>query len=75
MQWVDKDETLIVGSKDKSLSHWKMPQYWRDEKLEAEEKNRYLIQKEQKTIEKFQQQQEKLKYDSDEDDLQGWHRF
>lgn len=75
LQWDEEQNVIISAGKDKCIFYWKLPEHWRCQKLEAEEETEYQIKKEKKKLHEFKLVQEKAKYDSEEDDLQNWHKF
>ncbi len=55
-----------------AFQFYKLPEEWRDRKLEAELIKEAKIQKQTEAMLEFQKQQQKKEEDSDEDDLAGW---
>ena len=51
-----------------------MPDEWRDRKLEAEIMKVSKIEKQNESLQKFKESQQRKAEDSDEDDLIGWHK-
>ena len=64
---------LLSGAKDKSVKVWRLPEKWRDEKMEKFEKDELKVLKDSQAMLKIQKIVKNLiDIDSDEDDLNGW---
>lgn len=65
---------LLTGSKDKTIKAWRLPASWRDQKLvEQEEREEFILQKTESII-AMQRQLKQKEIDSDEDELEKWHK-
>ena len=64
---------MISSGKDKSIKFFELPEYWRDKKLEEQERLEAQIRIDTSQMIAFNQKKQKMLEDSDEDDLAGWH--
>jgi WD40 repeat protein len=74
LQWIENQNVLMTAGKDKKLRFYKLPDEWRDKKMEAEVMKSSKANKQKENLKKFQEYQQKKAEDSDEDDLAGWHK-
>ncbi|EAR93569.2 PX-SNARE domain protein (macronuclear) [Tetrahymena thermophila SB210] len=76
VQWIEnKGGILLTSAKEKFIKFWAMPKEWRDKHIEQEEEdNVYKLTKDQK-VQQIKEKLGKAEIDSDEDDLQGWHKY
>lgn len=66
---------LVSSSKEKSLKFWRLPNEWRDKRLEQEHMSQVEKEEREQNILKSQQSMQRKYNDSEEeDDLAGWHK-
>ncbi|CAD8199045.1 unnamed protein product [Paramecium pentaurelia] len=75
LQWYEDKHMLVTSGKEKSLKFWQLPKEWRDKKIEQQEEQEYEQMKKQENIKISQESTKKKEFDSDEDDLKGWHKM
>ena len=73
MAWFEELGVILSAGKDKSIKFWEVPEYWRDKKIEEQERLEAQIRIETNQMLNFSKQKQKMEEDSDEDDLAGWH--
>lgn len=67
--WIEQEECLVSGSKDKCIKKWQIPKVWRDKKLIQDEIEQALIEEKTRNIIKMQQEMK-----DEEDELSKWNQ-